>query len=72
LGAGDSLQAGPYDHKAPEPNAAMRAGYYDDVDEAIVEIIDVDDGDEDDDLFNPQDGARTRRKFFRALTGDGG
>ena len=36
------------------------------------EIIEVDEGDEDDDLFNPQDGARTRRKFFRALTGDGG
>lgn len=72
LGAGDSLQARSYDDKAPETNAATRAGYYDDVDEAIVEIIEVDEGDEDDDLFNPQDGARTRRKFFRALTGDGG
>lgn len=72
LGVGGSLQARSYDDKAPETNAATRAGYYDDVDEAIVEIIEVDEGDEDDDLFNPQDGARTRRKFFRALTGDGG
>ncbi|MEE9360547.1 MAG: hypothetical protein V3U85_08710 [Hyphomicrobium sp.] len=72
LGVGDSLQARSYVDKAPETNAATRAGYYDDVDEAIVEIIEVDEGDEDDDLFNPQDGARTPRKFFRALTGDGG
>jgi predicted flap endonuclease-1-like 5' DNA nuclease len=71
LGVGDSLQARSYDDKAPKTNASTRAGYYDDVDEAIVEIIDVDEGDEGDDLLSPQDGAPTRRKFFRALTGDG-
>jgi len=71
-GVGDALQARSYDDKAPETNAVTRAGYYDDLDEAIVEIIDVDKRDEDDDLINPQDGARARRKFFRALTGDGG
>lgn len=72
LGAGDSPQMRSKPDGAPQINAATRAGYYDDLDEAVVEIIDVGEGDEADDLLNPQNGAPARRKFFRALTGDGG
>jgi predicted flap endonuclease-1-like 5' DNA nuclease len=53
-------------------NAATRASYFDDLNEAVVEIVDVDGGDDVDDLLCPQNGASARRKFFRALTGNGG
>lgn len=71
LGAGDSPLMRSNADGTPQINAATRAGYFDDLDEAVVEIFDVGEGEEADDLLNPQNGAPARRKFFRALTGDG-
>lgn len=58
--------------EAPQINAAAHVGYYDDLDEATVEIFDVIEGEEADDFLIPQKHASARRKYFRALTGEGG
>jgi hypothetical protein len=53
-------------------NAAAHAGYYDDLGEATIEIFDVVEGDEADESLGSQKQASARRKYFRALTGEGG
>ena len=58
--------------EAPQINGAAHAGYYDDLDEATIEIFDVVEGEEADDSLGPQKQASARRKYFRALTGEGG
>ncbi len=70
---GGSLRARSHrDDEAHQINAAAHAGYYDDLGEATVEIFDLADGDEGDEASESQERAPARRKFFRALTGDGG
>ena len=56
------------DQDVHQINGAAHAGYYDALREATVEIFDVA---QDGNAANPQVGASSRRKFFRALTGDG-
>jgi predicted flap endonuclease-1-like 5' DNA nuclease len=55
-------------HEAPQINGAAHVGYYDASREATVEIFDVAQGGN---AANPQERASPKRKFFRALTGDG-
>ncbi len=58
--------------EAPQINTVAHAGYYDDLDEATVEIFDVIEGEEANNSLIPQKQASARRKYFRALTGEGG
>jgi len=56
------------DQDVHQINGAAHAGHYDALREATVEIFDVA---QDGNAANPQEGASSRRQFFRALTGDG-
>ena len=73
VATGGSLQAGSHgDDAAPDFKDTRHAGYYDDLGEATVEIYDVAEGDEGDDALDPEERTPRRRRFFSALTGDGG
>jgi hypothetical protein len=54
--------------EAPQTDGGAHVGYCDALGEATVEIFDVAQGGN---AANPQERASPKRKFFRALTGDG-